>query len=215
MSLTVLVDLRDHFNRVRDQGARSTCLACAASDVHAHVHDQTEPLSAEYAYYMAICRSGSMNPNAGVAVGPMFEALEFDGQPMETVWPYSPTMPTLAFWKPPTQLGNLFRGRFRTTPTARGAIRQHLSNRMPLLLGLRISTAFYTPPADHIIGAKAGDPDTGNHAVVAVGLAERNSQTLLLVRNSWGDTWADSGYAWLDESYWLPRLIVVAIGEKV
>lgn len=56
--IIVLVDLRASFGPARNQGARPTCLAFAASDTHAAVREGWVPLSCEYAFYQAQRRAG-------------------------------------------------------------------------------------------------------------------------------------------------------------
>ena len=82
MAVTVDCDLRRLFGPARDQNARPTCLAFAASDAHAAVRSGWQPLSCEYAYYHALLDNGSpvivamsisdtfyMPNNAGVVAG--------------------------------------------------------------------------------------------------------------------------------------------------
>jgi C1A family cysteine protease len=81
----------------------------------------------------------------------------------------------------------------------------------PAILGVRITLQFYTPPADYIIRTVANDPIVANHAMVAVGRGTDGSDTLVLVRNSWGETWADLGYAWLTADYLKRRILRIAV----
>lgn len=46
------------FGPARDQGARPTCLAFAASDLHAGVREAWTPLSCEFLFYHAQRRAG-------------------------------------------------------------------------------------------------------------------------------------------------------------
>ncbi len=109
-SITVKNDLRSRFGLARDQGARPTCLAFAVSDVHASVRDSQEPLSPEYLFYNAKKRDGK--PTSGATVPMIRLALEMDGQPLESGWPYYPDRPAdLTMWAPPAEVGELFRRR--------------------------------------------------------------------------------------------------------
>lgn len=59
MSLIVAIkDLRSAFGPGRNQGARPTCLAFAASDTHAALRADWSPLSCEFAFYHAQRRAG-------------------------------------------------------------------------------------------------------------------------------------------------------------
>jgi hypothetical protein len=89
--ITISVDLRASFGAARDQGARPTCLAFAASDTHAALREGWTPLSCEYAFFQAQRRAGRM-PNAGALLSSMLEALCKDGQPEESGWPYQSAM---------------------------------------------------------------------------------------------------------------------------
>src|SRR5258708_38222177 len=52
-AIKIAKDLRSMFGPVRDQGQRPTCLAFAASDLHAAVRGAWAPLSCEYIFYHA------------------------------------------------------------------------------------------------------------------------------------------------------------------
>jgi hypothetical protein len=70
MGVTIDCDLRSMFGPVRDQGARPTCLAFAASDAHAAVRPDWVPLSCEFAYYHALKRDGA-GSSKGATLGTM------------------------------------------------------------------------------------------------------------------------------------------------
>ena len=79
-STTIKTDLRRLFGPVRDQGQRPTCLAFAASDVHAALRGAWSPLSCEYIFFRAQQRS-KRKPTEGATLPSMLEALRDDGQP--------------------------------------------------------------------------------------------------------------------------------------
>src|SRR4051812_13826074 len=92
MGIEVLRDLRGQFGPVRDQGARPTCLAFAASDAHAALRAPWRALSCEFAFYHAQQRAE--RPFVVGAVLPsMLTALRENGQPVEDDWPYLDALP--------------------------------------------------------------------------------------------------------------------------
>ena len=110
MSIDVLVDLRERFGPARNQGARPTCMAFAASDTHSFAHGMTKYLSAEYAHYKAVLRRKPLNPNRGVPISLMINAIREDGQPPEDDWPYLTVIPSpLSAWVPPKNCARIFR----------------------------------------------------------------------------------------------------------
>lgn len=202
--LTVQIDLRSAWNAVRDQGSRSSCLACATSDAHAQSHSLDRQLSVEFLFFHA----GQLMPGKNVAAGLTFAvvdaALQAEGQPDDAEWPYAMTQPDP--WIPPT-VSQRWYGSLQSDAGDIRAITRSLESGQPVVLGLRLTAEFLalnTPP--YII--PAAGRGFGGHAVLAVGLAHHvNHGSLLLVRNSWGAKWAEGGYGWVCADYLVDKLI--------
>jgi hypothetical protein len=206
MNIKAIVDLRSLFGDIRNQGERPTCMAFAASDVHSFARGGMEPLSAEYAYFHAIQREAHADRTAGATFDTMSEAIAVDGQPLETGWPYIPTLGAADLWAPPKVPGNLFH---RDTTELLGGmpdIYATLDAACPVVIVMYISDSFFMPPADMPLPPLPGEPRANTHAVILVGYGETPGGRCLLVRNSWGNSWGDSGYQWIDEGYLVPRL---------
>lgn len=144
------------------------------------------------------------------------EALQLDGQPDETDWPYQDNLPTdLMAWNPPAGLSQLHR---RTTSLAAATFESAatITNAgTSSVLVMTISAAFFIPTSDHVIDSIEAVDNTRTHAVVLSGTGTRAGASYLLVRNSWGDEWGDEGYAWLSERYARPRITHVLEMGKV
>lgn len=186
-------------------------MAFAASDTHSFARGTKDFLSVEYAHYGARKRSPPLNPNAGVSMALMIDAIRDDGQPSEEGWPYLSVAPPPSSWTPPVECGEMFRHAFIEKSADIGTVFATLDAGRPAILGVRITLQFYMPPADFIIRPAAYDPAVSNHALIAVGHGTNASDRLVLVRNSWSQTWADLGYAWLTTDYLGPRMLRIAV----
>ena len=213
MLVSVERDLRSHFGSARDQGARPTCLAFAASDFHAALRGGWIPLSCELAFYHAQ-RRGHRKPTEGADLASMLDALREDGQPVETDWPYLTNLPSnLSAWSPPAQTGP----RFRRGGARRGVefheVIEILDEGSPALILMTLSDSFYLPRAGGVVippPSETVDP-TRRHAVVAVGHGLADGDCAILIRNSWGSDWGLEGHAWLTRPYLEPRMLRLAV----
>ena len=211
-TITITTDLRSAFGAARDQGQRPTCLAFAASDVHAGVRDDWAPLSCEFLFYHAQ-RRASRPPTVGATLPHLLAALQADGQPLEGGWPYLPATPTPSAWTPPPDVGARYGRQGSGMAGAMNAVLQALDAGRPVVMLLRLSASFYYPNPDGVVTMPAGEAplDAVRHAVIAVAHGLVDGQPAVLVRNSWGVGWGLAGHAWLAGDFVDPRLFGLAV----
>ena len=201
MIICVDTDLRSLLGPARDQGCRPTCLAFAATAAHEASRHAACYLSTEYLAFYGAQRS-HCTPARGLTQVSVAQALECDGQPAETVWPYSLQMPDADTWTPPTTPHKLHRAQVRFSARSVGEVREMVRHGAPVVLIVSITTAMYTPDAQGVVRPGPSDElTTRRHALLAVGLGHAEDGTYLLVRNSWGRAWGTQGHGWLPEPY--------------
>lgn len=206
MPIKIVADLRPQFAQIRNQGQRPTCMAFAASDSHAFARGIREPLSVEYAFFNAVRRKTVPDPNSGVPFSAISAAIEIDGQPAETAWPYDPRPVNKGKWKPPDKISELFYRKSSTSDVAIDRICTDLDAGKPTMVMMDVSYSFFKAAAGNVLGP-AIEPRINTHAVIAVGHGIDDGKRCILIRNSWGERWADQGYAWLEERYLAPRVL--------
>jgi hypothetical protein len=203
-ALDIQIDLRASLGGVRDQGARNSCLSCAASDAHMRRHALTHPLSAEFLYYHAGLLMPGGNGTLGLSFSAVDRALKLEGQPSELECPYQATDPNP--WVPPN-ISQLWHGKLSDGSGQSSEIVQSLRQGQPVVIAIQLTGDFLgvtSPP--YIV--HPGGPAFGAHAVLAVGLGvHRTFGNLVLMRNSWGPGWGDSGHAWLAPDYLANNMI--------
>ena len=213
MSVTVDVDLRSRFGAVRDQGARPTCLAFAASDAHAAMRGAWVELSCEYAFYHAQKRTGRP-PAKGAFLNDMLGALREEGQPVEAGWPYLTQLPTnLSLYLPPVSVGILYKRDGHQPSHDVDRICRTLDDGVPAIVLSVLARIFFNPPFDGIIDHIDGDEvfPAPRHAVVAVGYGHTAQGRVVLIRNSWGPTWGLNGYGWVTEAFLMRHMYGLAL----
>lgn len=195
-------DLRPLLPPVRDQGQRGTCVAFAVTAAHEMARAAgtavSEDLSEEALFWG--CKLIDGNWRSGTSFGSAAAALASTGQPLETVWPYDPRRaegtrydPPSTATAPPWHQSDLGVASVDLAP-----VRAALDPGRPVVLGLAVFDTLFTPSsAGRIAPPPAGSPARGRHAVLAVG----HDAEALLIRNSWGTTWALGGYGWLSNEY--------------
>ena len=212
-AVTVLKDLRAELGAARNQGARRTCLAFAASDAHAALRTGWSPLSCEFAFYHAQ-RPAGRPPDTGATLPAILATLRLDGQPEEGGWPYLMATPAdVATLTPPADVGQRFGRAGVPQPPSVDQIVSELDADRPVILLLMLSSAFYTRTPDGVIRPAPGEvPEPAwRHAVVEVGHGTVGGERAILVRNRWGPGWGLAGHGWLTETFVTPRLFAAAL----
>jgi Papain family cysteine protease len=208
MKLNILKDLRGNFGPARDQKQRPTCTAFAASDAHSVARGGVfEALSPEFAFFYAHKSKAIFDPTRGLSMEDIMGSISSIGQPLEDGWPYLDKLPDdLGSYTPPQQTHTLYK-RDAVIEKAFANLTSRLDDGRCVVLGLEISAEFYRPPFASSIKAPVDSPLVGKHAVIAVGHGVEAGAQVFLIRNSWGETWGEKGYAWISRHYLEPRII--------
>jgi C1A family cysteine protease len=205
------VDLRKIFVPVRDQGTRPLCLVFAASDLNAFIHQLADPLSVEYLAYHAYQLAGHNNYSQGLGCDAVLAALELKGQPVESALPYDLNAYAPRDLASPTS--TFFKANGAQFPAVINEIKNSLDKGIALVLGVILTDDFFLPKSPYVFDETSGA--AGRHALLAVGYGKfENGEIAILVRNSWGNSWADLGYAWLSEKFVNSRAeILITLGK--
>lgn len=196
-----MVDLRASLPPIRDQGQRGTCVAFAVTAGHevSRAGGAGDDDLSEEALYWG-CKRTDGNWKGGTRFTSAAVALGRWGQPREADWPYDMGRRDGVAHSPPFRAGGIgwFRSGLLPVALTLADVRTHLDGGTPVVLSLTVFDTFYRPDDHgHIADPPAGATARGRHAVLAVG----HQAGALLIRNSWGTTWALGGYAWIGDGY--------------
>jgi C1A family cysteine protease len=186
----------------RNQHRRGTCLAFASSDFNRHTNAGESPLSAEYLAHHAVKQIPNWKAGDGLNVPAALAALKHPGQPIEESYAYDPLDHGRPLQAVPSDVGALYTSEISKQRLTANAIVDIIKGGKPVCLVIALSQYFMKPDAGIV---KYGTDYVPNalHAVVGVGVGVHTStnETHVLVRNSWGESWGQSGHAWLPRQY--------------
>ncbi len=219
--LPAAVDWREYCGPVEDQQdlATSTAHACVGLVQYFERRSSGRLLELSRLFVHGnACRLEGGDANRSVSLRSVLSATVRCGIPPERHWPYS----RLHLNRQPDAFAYSFQRDFRRLCYLRLDSRQlaspDLLEQLKAFLSAGFSIAFGFPVCNSIGDTgqialpNAADEIVGGQAVVAVGyddrLRIRSDKGALLVRNSWGPGWGESGYGWLPYSYVEQRLAV-------
>jgi hypothetical protein len=178
-------------------------MAFAVSAAHELRRAQQEVLSVEFLHW-ASRQNGNEVAGDGASAWATMAALDRDGQPDENVWPYDPALrcddPAYA---PPPLHGHVCHTRSshfltRSIP----AITQSLDSGNAPVLVLTLTWACYHTTTGVLASHEAESQVVDLHALLAAGYGiGPNGDTMIVVRNSWGEGWGARGHGLVSSAY--------------
>jgi len=231
-SLPTSLDLRKWFPQVEDQLTLQSCTANAGVGLVEYFQNRAfgRYTDASRLFLYKVTRNLLHWPrDAGAYLRTTAGALRLFGVPPEEYWPYD----VGAVNEEPPPFSYAFAQRYQAIKFFRldppdtlahdllGRIKAFLAAGFPSMFGFVVyaSSIDQAATTGEIPYPTQGDRDRGGHAVVAAGyddgkriantdLNGPETEGALLIRNSWGRGWGDSGYGWLPYDYILTGLAV-------
>ncbi|MEH7151360.1 C1 family peptidase, partial [Bacillus thuringiensis] len=199
------VDLRPYFPAVRNQGRFATCVPFAAAALREYyIGKDTAARGTDISYLSPLYMYYPRGPQDGMRLEEAFQSMQYQGVTPEIEKPYdlNPTN-TMQFQQAltrvqrkqalPYQIRNY---QVISQPNMISQIKQALANRDPVMVGIHVYPNFDATPSSGIVPPVTSKKSRGGHAVVVVGYDEKNSW--FIVRNSWGNTFGDQGYVYMN-----------------
>jgi C1A family cysteine protease len=187
-------------NSIRDQGQCGSCWAFAttanAESVWAISTGNLLDLSEEF---LVDCASGAGYFNLGCNGGTPDSAFKYminNGQCTETSYPYTAKDGSC---QKCTSAGVKFTGCSDVTPKDQVALKAAVA-KQPVVIAIEADTRYFQSYSSGILTDAAKCGTTLDHAVEIVGYGTENGIDYWKVRNSWGNSWGESGYIRIQKS---------------
>ncbi|WP_122628272.1 C1 family peptidase [Lucifera butyrica] len=206
--LPTKVDLRASCSPIVDQGELGSCTANAiASGLREYLElkagQSLTTLSRLFLYYEERLLEGTVNEDSGAEIRDGMKVLNQIGVCPEADWPYDIS----TFTNPPNNKDVADAAAFKVSEYHRIAsltqLKAALAEGLPVVIGIEVYASFESDEVAKTgivpIPDKSKEQYLGGHAVLVVGYDD--SRNMLIVRNSWGDSWGDKGYCYLPYDY--------------
>lgn len=201
------VDLREKFEKIRNQGNQSSCAAFAvASTIEALRHDHNL-YSPAYLYWNAREVDGNTNEDTGSSLFKVLKGAMDKGVCNEEMMKYNPAVynvrPTVKADNDATDCMVLEACNVNLNVDD---IRSALSEGYPVIVAVRIfdsfadsKSGFVSLPTRAEVIASDTNEKHAYHAMVVCGYSDK--ERFFLVRNSWGTQFGDKGYCYIPYVY--------------
>lgn len=204
-----------------DQGQLGSCTGNSISKaVQFNLLRQADPApitpSRLFIYYNERVMEGTVDQDSGAQIRDGIKSIVTQGVCDESLWPYDPdkfaVRPPDTCYNQATQCEALA---YHSIDNDLGEMKDCLAQGRPFVFGFNVFNGFESDAvaATGVVPMPSSDEAAiGGHAVLAVGYIDGplittiNSQSVTLsqvviVQNSWGDSWGDGGYFYLPYAY--------------
>ncbi len=198
-------NLSSRLSPARDQGPRGTCVAFAVTALHEACRlaetGNLLSLSEEVLYWGA--KQADRNSNPGTSFRSASLALGKWGQSEQNSWPYDPLRNDrdVGYVPPPEAIDAIYchRGRLTSIVMDVAAIKNSLTNGVPVAVLVQMSMGFFTAQGGHVPMPKLHELLAENHAILITGYEDH--QQKFHFRNSWGLNWGREGNGTMGYEY--------------
>ena len=217
------VDLRPHCSPIVDQGHLGSCTANAAAGLYEYMELKSfgtfQPVSRLF-IYKATRDFMKLSGDSGAEIRSTLGALTLFGAPLEEFYPYD----IIVFDNEPSAFLYALAANFKALTYVRldspglgtadilATIKNMLTNGIPVEFGFTVYDSFMKVDSDGLIPfPKQNENVQGGHAVDFVGFDDsiqcpNSSAGAFILRNSWGESWADKGYGYMPYDFVLKGL---------
>ena len=197
VKLPTKVDLREYCSNIKQQGSMNSCTGFALmSSLEMQKNKLKDPVdfSELFVYYNERKIMGWQTKDQGACLRDGCYSLTKEGAALEQFWPYLYTK----VFEEPSWIAYFCARYFRIKSYYRvmdgNAIKTALKDGNAVVFGMMVYKNFWSYKTGVYKDYTGGQ--LGGHAMCLVGYDD--DKNAYLVRNSWGNSWGEYGYGWID-----------------